>query len=131
MSAGGALQAAVLDELLETEELDGLGVFDAPPIRAVTPYAVIEDPMLEQVDAAGVSGRIGVLAIAFRDDGERPLRLRGYMALTEELVTLLAADLPDGWRVAGLRLQRSRLTRAKDGWTGRSEWAVRMFRVVS
>lgn len=129
MSAGAALQAAVVDALLDTEERGGLAVFDAPPVRAITPYAIVEDPVLEQVDAAGVSGRAGVLAIAFRDDGERPLRLRGCMALSDALVSLLAADLPDGWRLAGLRLQRSRLSRAKDGWVGRSEWAVRMFRV--
>lgn len=129
MSAGMALQEAVFTELSGTAELDELAVFDAPPTRALAPYAVVEDPVLEQADAAGVSGRTGVLAIAFRDEGERPLRLRCLMALSEELVQLLAADLPDGWRLAGIRLLRSRLTRAKDGWVGRSEWGVRMFRV--
>ena len=131
MSAAALLQAAVLTELLETDELDGLAVFDAPPVRAITPYAVVEDPVLEAADAAGVSGRVGVLAISFRDDGERPLRLRSLMALADEIVSLLATALPDGWRVTAIRQQRSRLQRAKDGWVGRSEWAVRIFRRVN
>jgi hypothetical protein len=129
VSAGTLLQAAVVEELLETDELEPLAVFDAPPVRAITPYAIVEDPVLEQADAAGVSGRVGTLAITFRDDGERPLNLRGAMAMADELVSLLSAELPDGWRIAGLRLQRSKLTRAKDGWIGRSEWAVRLFRL--
>lgn len=131
MSAGAVLQAAVVADLLETDALKMLTVFDAPPVRATMPYAIVEDPVLEQVDAAGVSGRVGVLAITFRDDGERPLALRGTMALAEDLVSGLSADLPDGWRIGGLRLQRSKLTRAKDGWIGRSEWSVRMFRLAS
>ena len=130
MSAAAAvLQAAVLAVLAADTELTGLRVFDAPPVRGLVPYAVIEEPVLESFDAAGVTGRIGTLAIGFRDEGEVPMRLRLLMAIAEEAVDLMPGTLADGWRIGGLVLARSRLARTKDGWLGRAEWAVRVFRV--
>lgn len=131
MSAAEALRLAIMAELLDTDELAPLQVFDAPPVRSAAPWAVVEEPVLAARNAAGVTGRTGSFAIDFRDGGERPMRLRGLMALTEELVDLLPTALPDGWRLASLALARSRLARGKDGWIGRSEWAVRVFRVAS
>ena len=101
----------------------------APPVRASAPYAVIEEPALKADNAAGVTGRVGTLAITYQDGGERPMRLRGRIALAEELVDLLPTAIGGGWRLGGIALVRSRLTRAKDGWLGRSEWVVRMYRV--
>ena len=128
MSARVTLLTAVMAELGGNEMLEPLSVFDAPPTRALFPYAVVEDPVLEARNAAGVEGRVGTLAITYRDEGERPLRLRGAIALTEELIDLMPTALGDGWRLAGLALARSRLARVKDGWLARSEWAVRVFR---
>ncbi|HEU0043851.1 hypothetical protein [Sphingomonas sp.] len=130
MSAGSALVEAVLAELRH-EELQPLVVFDAPPVRAGLPYAVIEEPVLKSENAAGVQGRTGMLAISFHDDGERPLPLRGMVAFADELIALLPTEIGEGWRIGGLALARSRLTRTKEGWTARSEWSVRMFRAVA
>ena len=127
-SAGAALVEAVFAEL-QHEDLRPLVVFDAPPVRAGPPYAVIDEPVLRAEDAAGVQGRTGTLAISFHDGGERPLRLRAMVALADELIALLPTAIGGGWRVGGLALARSRLTRTKDGWTARSEWVVRMFKV--
>ena len=128
MSAASMLVAAVLAELA-TEDLYPLMVFDAPPVRAGYPYAVIDEPQLAAANAAGVKGRIGTLAITYFDGGERPMPLRGRVALAEELIDLLPSALGDGWRLAGIALARSRLARTKDGWMARSEWAVRVFKV--
>ena len=129
MSAGSVLVAAVMAELA-TEELTPLVVFDAPPVRAGFPYAVIDEPQLASANAAGVKGRVGTLAITYYDAGERPMPLRSRVALAEELIDLLPSAVGDGWRVGGMMLARSRLMRTKDGWTARSEWAVRMFKAV-
>ncbi len=129
MSAAAVLQAAVVAELKASDDLSLLAAFDAPPVRALVPYAVVEDPLLQGFDAAGVTGRIGTLAIGFRDEGEVPTRLRILMAIAEEAVDLMPGTLADGWRIGGLALARSRLARIKEGWLGRAEWAVRVFRV--
>lgn len=129
MSAAAALVSAVLATLADESRLAELCVFDAPPVRALAPYAVVEHPQFRGADAAGVTGRIGTLAIGFQDAGEAPTRLRVLMAGAEEAMDLLPAALGDGWRLAGIELARSRLARAKEGWLGRSEWAVRVFRV--
>lgn len=136
MSAAAVLRAAVLAELAADSALTGLAVFDAPPVRSLVPHAVVEEPMLAAFDAAGVTGRIGTLAIGFRDEGEVPVRLRILMAIAEEAVDLMPGALADGWRIGGLALARSRLARVKDpstgsgqvAWLGRAEWAVRIFR---
>ena len=128
VSASGALVVAVLAGL-QSDDLAPLTVFDAPPVRSAMPYAVIEEPQLGAADAAGVAGRIGTLAITYRDAGERPVRLRSRVALVEELIELLPGALADGWRIGGLVLARSRLARTRDGWLARSEWTVRVFRV--
>lgn len=129
MSAAAALVNAVVAALADDPLLAELKVFDAPPVRALAPYAVVEHPQFRGADAAGVTGRIGTLAVSFQDAGEVPTRLRVLMAVAEEAVDLLPAALGDGWRLAGLELARSRLARVKEGWIGRAEWAVRVFRV--
>ena len=130
MSAGSWLAASCMAHLDQNAALDPLRVFDWLPERAGLPWAQVEEPVLQAWDGAGVTGRIGTIAIGFRDGGERPARLRLLMARVEEELAALPADLGgDGWRLAAISLARSRLARVKDGWLGRSEWAVRIFRV--
>ena len=130
MSAGEWLAASCMAQLAQNAALDPLQVFDFMPERAGLPRAQVEDPVLQAWDGAGFTGRIGTVAIGFRDGGERPVRLRLLMGRVEAQMAALPADLGgEGWRLAGLSLARSRLTRVKDGWLGRSEWAVRVFRV--
>lgn len=130
MSAGDRLAAATIARLDGNEALEPLRVYDWPPERAGVPYAQIEDPVLRADDGAGVTGRVGTLAIALRDGGERPARLRLLMARVEEQMAALDPDLGgDGWRLAGIALARTRLARVREGWVGRLEWSVRLYRV--
>ena len=132
MSAAEWLFASCMAHLAENAALDPLRVFDLLPERAAFPWAQIEDPVLQAYDAAGLTGRIGTLAMQFRDGGERPARLRLLMGRMEEQMATLPGDLGgEGWRMAGCSLARTRLGRVKDGWLGRTEWAVRVFRANS
>lgn len=129
MSAGDWLLGSIMAHLAENAALDPLRVFDFVPARAGFPYAVVEDPVLEARDVSGLTGRVGAVAIACRDGGERPERLRFLLGRLEDEMATLPADLGgEGWRLAALSLQQSRIARGKDGWVARSVWAVRVYR---
>lgn len=124
MSAGAVLRAAVVARLA------GIGrVFDAPPVRAATPYAVVDDPLLAAGDAVGVAGRSGTIAVAAVDTGVSPARVRALIAAAEAAMAMLPAEIGEGWRVTSVRLVRSVVVQGKgERWTATSVFAVRMFR---
>lgn len=132
MSAGGQLMLAMWAWLKADLDLDGLAVFDAPPVRGGVPYAVIEEPVLQSHDLAGMRGRIGTVAVQLFDEGERPTRLRDYLGRVEDDLERMPTDLgAGGWRLAAMSLGRSRIARGKTGWLARTEWVVRMYRANS
>lgn len=118
------LQSAVVAAL----EAADVTAFDAPPVRGGLPYAVVDDPSLRDWSAATWTGREGTLAITFFDAGERPVRLRAAIEAGEEAVAAIGPALGSGWRVAQMRLQRSRVVRKGERWLGTSEFLVRMYR---
>ncbi|WP_380784580.1 DUF3168 domain-containing protein [Sphingomonas sp. R86521] len=125
-SAGTTLQATIVARLGLTV---GVRVFDAPPVRGGLPYAVVEEPVLQQADAAGIAGRAGTMSVSCHDAGERPVRLRTLVGSIEDAIEGLSGDVGEGWRLVGVRLTRSRLTRiGDDRWRGMSEFAVRLYR---
>ena len=132
MSAAEWITAGMLAHLHFNAALDPLTVWVFPPARVVMPYAVIEDPVLEARDAAGLTGRIGTVSITCRDRGERPERLRFLLGRLEDEMATLPADLGgEGWRLAALSLQQSRLVKVKEEWVARTVWAVRVYRANS
>lgn len=136
MSTGQGPRAVLQAAVLAALTAEGIAAFDAAPVRRAAPYAVVEEPVLGALDAAGVVGRVGTVVVTVTDAGagagERPVRLRATIAKVEDAVEAMADDLPEGWRVAGLRLARSRIVRGKaDQWIGTSEFAVRLFRIDS
>jgi len=66
--------------------------------------------------------------VLIRDEGERPVRLRAMTALTEYTIEAMPAALGGGWRIVTLTMLRSRILRSAAGWTGMSEFRVRMLR---
>lgn len=106
--------------------------FDAPPVRAALPYAVVEDAALARWGGAGIDGREGRVRIVLHDAGERPVRLRGLSAAVDEAVAGFSGDLGEGWRVVSLRLVRTRVVRSGGGdrWTAMSEFAVKIYREI-
>ncbi|NIJ21622.1 hypothetical protein FHS95_003325 [Sphingomonas naasensis] len=120
--------ATALAQALRTHAPLGVainGVFDAPPARAVRPYAVVEEAVLTDWSTKDMAGREGRLTIALFDLGERTSRLR---ALTGEVSAALAAvprDLGEGWRIVSLDFVRSRVVREGEARTA----AIIEFRV--
>ncbi|MEG3181983.1 DUF3168 domain-containing protein [Sphingomonas sp. LT1P40] len=127
MSAREMLQAGVCAAL--SEALDGVAVFDAPPLRGPMPHAVVEEPLLIDWSTKDIAGREGRVAVQLFDAGERPVRLRALVGLAEDAVEGIEPVLGEGWRIVTIGLVRSRIVRARDsGWMAMSEFRVRMLR---
>lgn len=127
MSAREALVAAVCACL--RERLDGCAVFDAPPVRAAVPYAVVDEPVMAPWGTKSWTGHEVRVAVGIWDEGERPVRLRGLLGAVEAAVVELPPDLGDGWRVVRVELARSRIGRGPgERWVARAAFGVRVWR---
>jgi len=127
MSAGRALQEALVAAVAAT----GLRAFDAPPVRAAVPHAVVELPLLRSWNAAGTEGREGRVTVLLHDEGERPERLWRLLAGVEGAMVATPPELAGGWRLVAGQVGATRIRRA-DGamrWTAAVEMRVRMYRV--
>lgn len=122
---GTALQAALVTAVGSI-----VTAFDAPPVRAALPHAVVEDAVLARWGGAGIDGREGRVRIVLHDAGERPVRLRALAAQVEGAVAALTGDIGGEWRVVALRLVRSRVVKSGGGdrWTATGEFAVKLYR---
>ena len=131
MSAGALLQAAAMTRLRASPALAAIGVFDAPPVRAALPYAVVDEPLTTDWSTKSWSGCEARLATAIFDGGERPQRLRALSAAAEEALLSLGGELgPDAegtWRLAGIVLVRSRIVRGTERWRADVEVRVRLY----
>ena len=85
------------------------GVFDAPPQRAVRPYAVIEDAVLVDWSTKDMIGREGRLAVALFEAGEDRTRLR---ALADQIAAAIAGTATRAGR--GLADRQPRLRAQPD-----------------
>ncbi len=122
--------SAVLQAALVAAVRPIVNAFDAPPVRAALPYAVVEDAVLARWGGAGIDGREGRVRVVLHDAGERPVRLRALLASVEATVSALSGEIGEGWRLVALRLVRSRVVRAGGGdrWTATGEFAVKLYR---
>ncbi|ODP37031.1 DUF3168 domain-containing protein [Sphingomonas turrisvirgatae] len=131
MSAHIELQAALVAAIASDPVLSDTltRVFDAPPIRAARPYALVEDAVLTDWSTKDMAGREGRVAVTLFDLGERPVRAQQLAGSTEEAVLAMPAQLGGGWRIISLMLIRSRLVREGEGrWAATSEFRIRMLR---
>ncbi|NYT42465.1 DUF3168 domain-containing protein [Sphingomonas sp. R-74633] len=126
MSVQAVLQAALVEALAG---LEVTAVFDAPPVRAARPYALVEEAWLSDWGTKDMAGREGRFAVTLFDAGERPARLRGLAGAVEAKIEAMPRAIGEGWEVASLVLLRSRISREGDGrWQSVSEFRVRMLR---
>lgn len=130
MSAQAQLQAALTAALGGHAPLGVLtGVFDAPPVRAALPYAVVGEAVLSDWGTKDAIGREARIAVLLHDGGERPARLRLLAGATETAIETMPRDLGEGWRIASLAFVRSRIVPNGAGrWIASSEYRVRMLR---
>lgn len=122
--AGEALRAAAVAAL---ETVDGIGrVYDAPPLTAAAPHALVEIDFETDWGHKSGAGRELRIAATLKAEGERPLGLRTAAAAAEAALAALGPDL-GGWRLATMRHVRTReLRRPKGGWTAIIEFRARL-----
>lgn len=129
MTARSLLQTAIVTAVQACEAFAGIAVFDAPPTRASTPHAIVDDPVLTDWSTKDWCGHEARITATIRDAGERPTGLRQMSAQLADAVTTLPADLGEGWRVVSVRLVRERITAAGAGrWAATCEFVARMYR---
>ncbi|MFN4097472.1 MAG: DUF3168 domain-containing protein [Sphingomonas sp.] len=131
MSAAVVLAAAIRAALSGHAPLaEGLvGVFDAPPVRAATPHAVIGEALLSDWGTKDMAGREARVVVSLFDAGESPARLRRLCGEVEVAMAAMPRVLGAGWELASRVLLRARIERKSEGrWVATSEWRVRMLK---
>ena len=131
MSAAVVLAEAIRAALSAHAPLaEGLAeVFDAPPVRAATPHAVVGEALLSDWGTKDMAGREARVVVALHDAGESPARLRRLSGEVEVAMAGLPRAIGDGWELASRVLLRARIERKGEGrWIATSEWRVRMLK---
>jgi hypothetical protein len=128
MSAHARLTTALI-AALEGYPLEVTQVFDAPPVRAAAPYALVEETVLTDWSTKDMDGREGRVTISLHDVGERPARLRELAGAAEDALSAMPRTLGGGWWIASLAFVRSRIVAEGVGrWRASAEWRVRMLK---
>lgn len=105
------------------------GVFDAPPVRAATPHAVIGEAQLSDWGTKDMAGREARVVVSLHDAGESPARLRRLSGEVELALAGLPRAIGGGWELASRVLLRARIERKGEGrWVATSEWRLRMLK---
>jgi hypothetical protein len=122
--AGEILLGAALEAL---GRIEGIGrVYDAPPLQASVPYALLAIDLETDWSHKSGAGREIRLAATLHDRGERPLRLRGLVAESEVALAAMPREI-EGWRIVTMQLLRSRLVRdSAGGWAAAIEFRARL-----
>jgi hypothetical protein len=122
--AGDALLEAAAVAL---RAVDGIGrVYDAPPLQAALPHAVVAIDAESDWSHKSGSGRALRLSASIRDKGERPERLRGLAGEAQAALAALGGDLP-GWQLVTMRFLRTRTVRSAGGeWAASIEFQARL-----
>lgn len=111
MSGLGAGEIVAARTVAALKSITGLGVYDAPPLQAVAPYAVVETgPETDWGHKSG-AGRELRLALTLWDRGERPVRLRALTRAAEAAVESIEGEAEaeaDGWQLVSLHFLRER-----------------------
>ena len=130
MSGAGEAMAAAAAAALRG--IEGLSVFEAPPLQAVEPWALAEaGPETDWGHKSG-AGRELRLAVRLHDRGESGARLARLMEEAEAAVAAVGA-VP-GWQLVSLALLRSMKLPPKKGapegaWAGLIEFRARLLRI--
>jgi Protein of unknown function (DUF3168) len=124
MSAGAALQAAVVVEVRLIPEL--AGVFDGPPARAAFPYVTIDAGSESDWGHKAGEGREVLLAASLWDD--QPGRIPPLADALEGAV--LSVDAVAGWQLVSLVMLRRRIVRDVAGpWAAAIDFRARLLKL--
>lgn len=131
MSAAVVLAEAIHAALSGHAPLAGglAGIFDAPPVRAATPHAVIGEALLSDWGTKDMAGREARVVVNLFDAGESPARLRWMVGEVEVAMAGLPRVIGGGWELASRVLLRARIERKGEGrWVATSEWRLRVLK---
>lgn len=131
MSPQEAITAALHTALTATGALSTPvnGVFDAPPSRAVRPYLLVDEAMLNDWSTKDQDGREVRTSVLVRDSGATRQRVRALAADAEAAIAAMPAALGGGWRIVSRVLVRTRVVdEGANGVTAVVEHRVRMLR---
>jgi hypothetical protein len=123
----GASEALRVAAVAALSPIEGIGrVYDAPPIQAALPHALIECDLESDWSHKSGVGREVRLAATLFDKGERPERLRQLSGEAEAALAAMGGSI-GGWRLVTMRYLRTRVVREpKGGWAGVIEFRARM-----
>ncbi len=121
MAAGAVLAGRAAAAL---RAVGGFAVYEAPPIRAAVPYALVEAGAESDWGHKSGAGREVRLTVTMHDRGEATARLRALAAAAEEALAGLGGT-EGGWQVVSLRAVRGRLVPARPaGVDSLSAWTA-------
>lgn len=122
--AGDAIRAAAVEALAS---VPGIGrVYDAPPLQAALPHAVVAIDLESDWSHKSGPGREVRLALSIFDKAERPERLRRLAGEAEAAVAGIGGATGE-WQVATMVLLRARTVRGRDGvWAAIVEFRARL-----
>ena len=122
--AGDALLGAAAGALAS---IDGIGrVYDAPPLQAVLPHALVSIDLESEWSHKSGAGREIRLAASLFDAGERPLRLRRLSTEAEAMLGQLGGRLGE-WQLVSMHYLRTRtVRRSGGGWAAVIEFRARL-----
>jgi hypothetical protein len=123
---GEAVQAAAISALTT---IRGIGrVYDAPPIQAAFPHAlVVVDAEFDWGHKSGAGREVRLAATIF-DKGERPVRLRQLASEAEGVLAGIDTTLTP-WRLVTIIFVRRRIVATRPGnWAAVSEYRARLLR---
>jgi hypothetical protein len=125
----GACEALLGAAVAALEGVAGIGrVYDAPPLQAALPHAVVAIDVESDWSHKNGTGRELRLTATLHDKGERPLRLRRLASEAEAALAALAGEA-GGWRLVAVQYLRTRMVRERSGgWAAVIELRVRMLR---
>ena len=114
--AGEALAAAAAAAL---RGIEGVGIFDSPPLQAALPWAAVEAGTESDWGHKSGAGRELRLAVTIRDRGESGARIGRLAGAAETALAGLAA-VPN-WQLVTLVLVRSKILPPRRGGA-EAEW---------
>jgi len=122
--ASEALQQAAMSALAGVA---GIGrAYDAPPLQAAVPYALVEADLESDWSHKTGTGREVRLAVTLFDKGERPVRLRRAAGEAEAALESLGGDI-GGWTLVSMAYLRTRIvSEPRIGWAGVVEFRARL-----
>jgi len=136
MSGAFIVRAAIHDALSGDGTLATLvnQVSDGEPVKASAPWLQVGDPVVTGWGARGVEGLTLRQPIQLVLRGDDLPRVTAILDRVDAVLGAIDGELgdgaPGGWRITGLRFERSRIVRSRTEWRVSVDYVVRAARLT-